>query len=199
MNFKGYEAEHDEVLAVLANTALFEQIEVGNGSSNDSERDSQDKASGKQTEVPTPLKVEKSLKRHSVDTMEVDEDVSTKRHRLSESSKEIVDIENDDDRSINKGKATIVEEESQEQSQSVSNTERTVTNPAIVESSQASAMVLQRFTLKEAEASQVSSQEELIKDFTDERNKSANDNYKLMQEIRRIVLGKRSFVCSERS
>ena len=46
--------------------------------------------------------------------MEVDEDVSTKRPRLSESSKEIVDIEDDDDRSINKGKATIMEEESQE-------------------------------------------------------------------------------------
>lgn len=85
--------------------------------------------------------------------MEVDEDVSTKRPRLSKSSKEIVDIEDDDDRSINKGKATIVEEESQEQSQSMSNTERTIINPATVESSQASAMILQRFTLKEVEAS----------------------------------------------
>ena len=114
VNLRGYEVEHDEVLDALANTDLFEQIEVGNGSSNNSERDSQDKASGKQTEVPTPLKVEKSLKRHYVDTMEVDEDVSTKRPRLSESSKEVVDIEDDDDRSINKGKSTIVEEESQE-------------------------------------------------------------------------------------
>jgi hypothetical protein len=67
--------------------------------------------------------------------MEVDEDAYTKRPRLFESRKEIVDIEDHDDRSINKGKATIVEEESQEQSQSVSNTKRTVSNPAIVESS----------------------------------------------------------------
>ena len=73
--------------------------------------------------------------------MELDEDASTKRPRLFESSKENVDIEDDDDRSINKGKDTIVEEESQEQSQSVSNTERTVSNPAIVGSSQASAMI----------------------------------------------------------
>ena len=63
--------------------------------------------------------------------MEVDENTSIKRPRLSESGKEIVDIEDDDDRSINKGKPTIVEEESQEQSQSVSNTERTVSNPTI--------------------------------------------------------------------
>ena len=127
-------------------------------------------------------------------SMEVDEDVSTKWPRMSESSKEIVDIEDDDDRSINKGKATIVEEESQEQSQSVFNTEKTIINPTIVEISQASAMILQSFTLNEVETSQVSSQEELIKDFTDERNKSANDNYKLMQQIRRVVPGKRSLL-----
>ena len=72
--------------------------------------------------MPTPLKAEKSLKRHSADTMEMDEDVATKRPRISEQRKEIVDIEDDDERSINKGKTTIVEEESQGQSQSVSNT-----------------------------------------------------------------------------
>ena len=59
--------------------------------------------------------------------------------------------------------------------------EKTIINPTTVESSQALAMILQRFTLKEVETPQVSSQEELIKDFTDERNESANDNYKLMQ------------------
>ena len=74
--------------------------------------------------------------------MEMDEDVATKRPRISEQSKEIVDIEDDDERSINKGKTTIVEEESQGQSQSVSNTERTITNPTIVESSHGLAMVL---------------------------------------------------------
>ena len=97
--------------------------------------------------------------------MEVDEDASTKRPRLSESSKEIVDIEDDDDKSINKGKATIAREESQEQSQSVSNIERTVSNPAIVGSSQASYIILQRFTLNEVETSQASSQEDLVKNF----------------------------------
>lgn len=157
VNLKGYEAEEDEVLATLANTDLFEQVEVGDGSSNSSEKSNQERVTGKQTEVPTPLKVKKSLKRHSADTMDMDEDVATKRHRISEQSKEIVDIEDDDERSINKGKATIIEEESQGQSQSVSNTERTIINPAIVESSQGPAMVLHKFTLGEVETSQVCS------------------------------------------
>ena len=95
----------------------------------------------------------------------MDEDLATKRPRIFEPSKEIVDIEDDNERSINKGKATIVEEECQGQSQSVSNTERTITNPTIVESSQNPAMVLQRFTLSEVETSQVYSQAELIKDL----------------------------------
>ena len=33
MNFRGYDVEHDEVLATLANTDLLEQVELGNGSS----------------------------------------------------------------------------------------------------------------------------------------------------------------------
>ena len=85
--------------------------------------------------------------------MDMDQNVATKRPRMSEPNKEIVDIGDDDERSINKGKDTIVEEESQEQSQSVSNTERTITNPTLMESSQDLAMVLQRFTLNEAETS----------------------------------------------
>lgn len=95
--------------------------------------------------MPTPLKAEKSLKRLSADTMEVDENTSVKRPRLAKIGKEIVDIEDDDDMSINKGKHNIVEEESQEQSQSVSNTERTISNPAIAVSSQIPAMILQRY------------------------------------------------------
>ena len=71
----------------------------------------------------------------------------------------------------------------------MSNTERTITNPAIVESTQDPAMVFLKFTLDEVETSQVFPLEELVKDFTNERNKSTNDNYKLMQEIRKTVPG----------
>ena len=194
MNFRVYDAKHDEVLVALANTDILEQVELGNGSNNNGDQRNQNQTIIKKTEIPTPLKVEESLKRQSADTMEVDEDTSTKRHRFSESSKEIFDIEDDDDRLINKGKATIVEEESQEQSQSVSNTERIVSNPTIVGSSQASTMILQRFTLNKVETSQASSQEDLVKNFTKERNKSANDNYRLMQEIRKFVPDKSSLL-----
>ena len=194
MNFRGYDVEHDEVLATLANSDLLEQVELGNGSNNNGDKSNQNQAIIKQTEIPTPLKAKKSLKRKSIDTMEVDEDAYTKRPKLSESSKEIVDIEDDDDRSINKGKTTIVEEESQEQSQLGSNTERTVSNPTIVGSSQASAMILQRFTLNEVETSQASSQEDLVKNFTIERNKSTNNNYRLMQQIRKCVPDKSSLL-----
>ena len=145
MNLKGYDAEQDEVLAALANTNLLEQIECGNGSSNNQNQNTQDQQPIKQAQIPTPFKVEKSLKRPSADTMEVGENTSVKKPRLAEVGEEIVEIEDDDDRSINKGKTTIVEEESQGQSQSVSNTEKTISNPAIAESSQMSAMVLQKY------------------------------------------------------
>ena len=171
MNFRGYDVEHDEVLATLANSDLLEQVELGNGSNNNGDKSNQNQAIIKQTEIPTPLKAEKSLKRPSADTMEVDENTFVKRPRLSESRKEIVDIEDDDDRLINNGKPTIVEKESQEKSQSVSNTERIVSNPKIIGDSQVSAMILQIFTLNEGETSQVSSQEDLVKNFTEERNK----------------------------
>ena len=43
-----------------------------------------------------------------------------------------------------------------------------------------STMVLQKYISNEEETSQIPSQEDLVKDFTKERNKSANDNYRMM-------------------
>ena len=63
MNFRGYDAKNDEVLDALVNTDLLEQIELRNGSNNNGDKSNQDKAIVKQTEIPTPLKAEKSLKR----------------------------------------------------------------------------------------------------------------------------------------
>ena len=112
MNLKGYDVDRDEVLVALANTNLLEQLEVGDRNSSNSERNNPDEAAkNKQTEVPTPLKEEKSLKRHSTDTADMDVDVVTKKPRMSMQDKEIVDIDDDDERSINKGKAIVVEEE----------------------------------------------------------------------------------------
>ena len=49
MNFRGYDVEHDEVLAALANTNILEQVELGNGSSNNCDQSTQNQAVIKQT------------------------------------------------------------------------------------------------------------------------------------------------------
>lgn len=84
MNFEGYDADQDEVLVALANTNLLEQLEVGDGNSSSSERNNTDEAAkNKQAEVPTPLKGEKTLKRPSKDTDDMDVDLVTKKPRMS--------------------------------------------------------------------------------------------------------------------
>ena len=51
-----------------------------------------------------------------------------------------------------------------------------------------------KFSLDQVESSQFHSKEDLVKVFTSERNKSANENYKLMQEIRRTILVENSLL-----
>ena len=109
-NFKGYDAEQDEVLAALANTDFLEAIESVNGSNNEHDQNAKDQQTVSQTQIPTPYKVEKSLKRPSADVMEVDQSTSTKKPKLEE-IEEIVEIEDDEVRFTNKDNTTIVEEE----------------------------------------------------------------------------------------
>ena len=47
--------------------------------------------------------------------------------------------------------------------------------------------MFQKFSLNRVEYSQFHSREDLVKDFIEERNRSSNENYKLMQEIRRTI------------
>ena len=110
-NFKGYDAEQDEVLAALANTDLREIIESANGSSNDQDQNNQDQQIVNQAQIPTPFKTEKSWKRPSADVMQVDQNTSAKKPKLAGIGEEIVEIEDDEVRSTEKGKTTIVEEE----------------------------------------------------------------------------------------
>ena len=126
--------------------------------------------------------------------MEVDQNTSVKKPKLVGIGEEIVEIEDDEVRSTNKGKTTIVEEELQEQSQSISNTEKTMSNPTMAESSQMSAMILQKYISSEEDTSKNPSQEELVKDFTEERIKPINENYRIMQQIRKFVSNKSSLL-----
>ena len=71
-----------------------------------------------------------------------------------------MEIEDDEVRSTNKDKTTIVEEELQEQSKSVSNTKKTISNPIMAESSQMSTMILQKYISSEEETSKIPSQGE---------------------------------------
>ena len=131
--------------------------------------------------------------------MEVDPGTSTKKPRLVE-IEEIVEIEDDEVRSTNKDNTTIVEEEEvQEQSKSVSSTEKTISNPTVAESSQMSAMIVQKYVSSEEETSKIPSQEELVKDFTDKRNKVVDENYKIMQQIRRSVSNKSTLLAVRES
>ena len=108
-NFRGYDAEQDEVFAALANTDFLETIESVNGSSDEHDQNAQDQQTVSQPQIPTPYQVEKSLKRPSADIMEVDPGTSTKKPRLAKIG-EIMEIEDDEVRSTNKDNITIVEE-----------------------------------------------------------------------------------------
>lgn len=124
--------------------------------------------------------MEKSLKRPSADVMKIDPGTSTKKPRLAE-VEEIVEIEDDEDRSTNKDNTTFVEEEgAQDQSKLVSSTKRAISNPTVAENSQVLAMVVQKYVSSEEETSKIPSQEELVKDFTDKRSKDVDENYKIM-------------------
>ena len=84
VNMSGYEAEEDEVLAALANSDFLEQVEDNGRNGSDSNMVNPDKdVTEQRTEVPTPLKGEKSLKRHSIDTVDMDIDVSNKKAKTS--------------------------------------------------------------------------------------------------------------------
>ena len=154
VNLKGYEADHDEVLDALANTDLLEQMGDDDKHSNNSDIINPDKAvEGHITKVPTPLKGEKPLKRHSIDTTDMDIDVTIKKPRVFVQSKEIDDLEEDDEQSINKGKDIIVEEEHNDQSQTMSNSERSSSHLAMVEANKEPTIMFQRFAMDQAEAS----------------------------------------------
>ena len=99
--------------------------------------------------------------------MEIDPDTSSKKPRLPE-IEEIVEIEDDEDKSTNQEVTTVVEQEgAQDVSKSACSAEKEVSNPPMAESSQVSAMVLQKYISSEEETSKVPSKKELVKDFTE--------------------------------
>lgn len=71
-------------MVALANSDFLEQIGYNDSNDSSSDRVNQDKVVvEKGTKVPTPLKGEKYLKRHSIDIVDMDIDITTKKPRVS--------------------------------------------------------------------------------------------------------------------
>ena len=118
VNLSGYKAEEDEVLASLASSDFLEQVEDNGSNESDSNMINLDKVATEQrTKLPTPLKGEKSLKRHSTNIVDMDIDVLNKKTKTFSQPIEVISINEEDEESIfNKGKHTIVVEEQNDQS-----------------------------------------------------------------------------------
>ena len=75
------------------------------------------------TKIPTPHKGEKSLKRQSADTTEMEVDTPSKRAKTSSHHVHIISLdENNDQGSINQGTTVLITEEKEDQSQVPSKT-----------------------------------------------------------------------------
>ena len=84
----------------------------------------------------------------------MDIDITTKKPRVSTQGKEVVDLEEDDEESINKGKGTIVEEEHNDQSQTIYNSERSSSHLSLMETNKEPTIMFLKFTLDRVEFSQ---------------------------------------------
>ena len=130
--------------------------------------------------------------------MEVD--VTTKNPRVSNQDKEIVTLVDDEEKSINKIQGFPIQEDSshnKEDSHSVShsvshsishhvsNLERTISQVVIIEQNSNLVMVVQKYTFEQAKSSLYDSKQDMVNKFSKERNLSAKDNFKLMQEVRK--------------
>ena len=69
-------------------------------------------------------------------------------------------------------------------SHSISNSDRTISQMVLTEQSSKPAMDVQRYTF-DAKTSLYDSKQDMVKKFSEERNLSAEENFKLMQEVRK--------------
>lgn len=179
-----YNADIDELLASLANCDFLEpitSIEFTDNTSNGEEVDKSTLAHG--TKNPTPHKGEKSLKRQSADTTEMEVDAPSKRDKTSSNLVHIISLDEDDDQgSINQDTIVIITEEKEDQSQVPPNTNESASQMLTEQPILGLAMLVQSFKLDQEESSLYHSRDDLVKDFLEERNKSLDENYKLLQQ-----------------
>ena len=116
--------------------------------------------------------------------MEVD--APSKRAKTSSNLVHIISLYEDDDQgSINQDTTIIITEEKEDQSQVPSKTDESASQMLIEQPILGPAKLVQSFKLDQAESSQYHSIDDLVKDFLEERNKSIDENYKLLQQARK--------------
>ena len=191
-----YEHVEDEVLALIANHSYIEHdVDMSN---NDQE---EDKGSEAQAMVDpiigtlTPFKGERSLKRPANEVTNMEIDSATKKPRVSIQGKEIVTLEDDEEESINQMKGfPIIEEPSHSKEashpvspslpHSTSHSERTIYQIVIIEHGSKLAIDVQQYSF-EIESSLYESKQDLVQKFLEERNLSTEENFKLMQDVKK--------------
>ena len=108
-----YNADPDELLSALANCDFLEPITSIEFTDNTSNADKVDKATiAHGTEIPTPHKGEKYLKRQSADTIDMEVDTPSKRAKISSNPVHTISLDEDNDQgSINQETIVIITEE----------------------------------------------------------------------------------------
>lgn len=116
--------------------------------------------------------------------MEVD--TPSKRVKASSHPIHIISLDEDNDQgSINQGTTVLITKEKEDQSQVPSKTDVSTSQMLTVQPIPGPAMLVQSFKLDQAESSQYHSRDDLVKYFLEERNKSLDENYKLLQQTRK--------------
>ena len=149
------------------------------------------------TRILTPFKVEISLKRPIVEVTNMEIDTIAKKPRVFSQGKEIVTLEDDEKESINQIQGFPIQEEpshsnevshasSPSISHSTSKSERTISQIVLTKQSSKLVMDVQQYIF-DIENSLYESKRDMVKKFSQESNISAEENFKLMQEVRKNI------------
>ena len=193
-----YEHQEDEEFAAKANQSYTKQdIDISSSGQGEDKKSEEQTMIDPITRIPTPFKDEIYLKRPITKVTNMEVDVIAKKPIISNQGREIVTSEDDEEESINQIQGFPIQEQpshrkefshtvSHSISHSISNSERIISQIVLTEQSSKPAMDVQQYTF-DAETSLYDSKQDMVKKFSEETNLSAEENFKLMQEVRKIT------------
>lgn len=193
MKIGAYEHQEDEELATKANHNYTEHdANMSSSGQGQYKRSKAQTMIDPITGISPPFKDERSLKRPITEVTIMEVDV-----RVSSQGREIVTLEYGEEESINQIQGFPIQEEPSHSkevsdlvSHSISSSERTISQIVLTEQSLNPAMDVQQYTF-DAKTSLYDSKQDMVKKFSEERNLSSEENFKLMQEVR-----KNTFTCT---